>query len=94
MSFRLWTIFYVFALFASAMATFGPWGILAAVGVLTFWAWILYGKKRRPTLVEVLVAVVILGMLVALFLPAVQTARETSRTGICRNNLKLLACFG
>ena len=38
MSFRLWTIFYVFALLAAAMATFGPWGIIAALVVLAFWA--------------------------------------------------------
>ena len=41
LSFRLWTIFYVFALSAAAMATFGPWGgIFAAIILLGFWAWV------------------------------------------------------
>lgn len=34
MKFRIWTILWVFALLASAMATFGGWGILVACSVL------------------------------------------------------------
>src|SRR5690349_9245391 len=43
------------------------------------------------TLVELLVVIAILGTLVALLLPAVQHARESSRRSVCVNNLRQLA---
>ena len=43
------------------------------------------------TLVELLMVVAIIGMLVAVTLPAIQTAREAARRTECRNNLKQLA---
>jgi len=45
-------------------------------------------KKHGFTLVELLVAITIIGILVAMLMPALSRAREAARNAYCKNNLR------
>lgn len=91
MRFRIWTILYVMAVLAAAMATFGPGGIGLAILVLGFWAIVFWPKDRRKGLLYALAATFLFLCGCGLLLPGVSSARDAARRISCRNNMKQIA---
>jgi hypothetical protein len=91
MSFRLWTIFYVFSLFAAAMATFGAWGILIASIALGAWVSLSHDPPNisAAALLVVILIAWFFGMLLG---PAFDVGmREAARRNQCLSQIKQLA---
>jgi hypothetical protein len=84
MQFRLRTLMLVFVILWSSLAAFEAGGILVTCGIVIVAATI--HMLSKPTVKEWLVSIAIIGVLVALLLPAVQTSCG-SPTGRCINNL-------
>jgi prepilin-type N-terminal cleavage/methylation domain-containing protein/prepilin-type processing-associated H-X9-DG protein len=51
----------------------------------------MHSMRRAFTIIELIVVVAIIGMLMALLLPAVQGAREAARVSLCKQNLGQVA---
>lgn len=86
----MWPAIYVIAVITSAVAAFGALGIFPAAVVVACWSfvyrWDAHSSRLRR-LGRAGIAFVILTVLLALFLPSVQSARESSRRAWCAHNL-------
>jgi len=51
-------------------------------------------SRRAFTLVEVMIAIMIIGLLAAMAAPAVLKAREKAQTRLCMNNLRVIHTAG
>lgn len=84
------TIVYVVALTASAVAAFGAAGLFPAIFVIACWGFV-YRRHadlgRLPRLSQALIILLLLIVTLAILLPSVQSARESSRRGVCEHNL-------
>lgn len=90
MKFRLITMLWVFALLASAMATFGSlFGVFWSFLVFSYWGWGF--KDPRPTLQEWFVVLITVLALTILLLPSLQASRGPHPRAICMNHMRCIA---
>lgn len=89
MKFRIWTILWVFALLASALATFGSIGLVPTFLLLFLWALLFADRTFHARRSLVLVAAVT-GVLIVI-LSAGQGVHRSALCAACMNNLKVLA---
>jgi type II secretory pathway pseudopilin PulG len=87
MQYRLSTIFLVFFVTATSLATFGACGLLIAPLILAI---ALFINRAKRTLIEYLVVFAIIGIIVAILLPAPSVSRENVRREQCIENLKFI----
>jgi len=88
MKFSLKTILWVFALLASAVATFGFGGVFATLTVL--WLWRLVLNQRPFTWIFLLVTVALTGTFIGTILPAAPVSRGVSQQEACHRNLEYI----
>jgi len=82
---------YGVALFVSAVTTFGAAGVLPGLLIPAAWCYIFLSRPREKALVHVIIAIALLGGIVAVVLPTTQQAREAARRTACKNNLKQIS---
>ncbi len=88
MTFTLRSLLLSFVVVASALGTFGPWGLVVGIFLVAAVAFL---RTASPTPVGCFVAAVIFFILMWLMLPAVQSARESARRAQCTNHLWQIA---
>lgn len=99
MKFRIWTMLWVFALLASAMATFGVYGGPCALFVVSCWGFLFFRKRR---LVGGLFLTAIGLLAGTMFVIWLEPVRSPWPRNTCMNNLRQIAlaiqnyekCFG
>ncbi len=90
MKFRIWTIFWAFALLASAMATFG-FVVSAFACLLVTGFWTNYYQSKRELISVLLVMLTVIVVVSTLMLSAFSTPRYVVRRFVCANNMRQLA---
>jgi len=78
-------LLYATALIASGMVVAGPWSFLISGIVLAGWA---VHARSRLNCAELLLVLAVLGILIAMLLPAVQSVRSSPRWLHCQNNIR------
>jgi hypothetical protein len=91
MRFRIWSLLYVFALLAAALATFGALGILATLVVMGFWTIVHWPDDIQKGAAYGAVATLLFLCSCGLLLPAVASARGAAQQVNCRGQMMQVA---